>query len=87
MLPKSKWESTRIATKRWYRECWHRCDYKVRVHADEARVARTHTVRKLKFTLPGPMTIIDNIADRYYGDRVKMAFAFAELLNEEAKAL
>ncbi len=60
---------------------------KGRVHADEARVARTHTTRKLKFTLPGPMTIIDTIADKYYGDRVKMAFAFAELLNEEAKAL
>jgi len=58
-----------------------------RVHADEARVARTHTARNLKFTLPGPMTIIDTIADRYYGDRVKMAFAFAELLNQEAKAL
>ena len=60
---------------------------KGRVHADEAGVARTHTKRRLKFTLPGPMTIIDTIADRYYGDRVKMAFAFAELLNEEAKAL
>jgi 5-methyltetrahydropteroyltriglutamate--homocysteine methyltransferase len=60
---------------------------KGRVHAIEARVARTHTTRQLKFTLPGPMTIIDTIADQYYGDRVKMAFAFAELLNEEAKAL
>src|SRR5674476_568037 len=60
---------------------------KGRVHADEARVARTHTTRKLKFTLPGPMTIIDTIADKYYGDRVKMAFAFADLLNEEARAL
>lgn len=60
---------------------------KGRVHADEARVARTHTKKKLKFTLPGPMTIMDTIADRYYGDRVKMAFAFADLLNEEAKAL
>ncbi|MBR1170051.1 methionine synthase [Bradyrhizobium sp. DASA03005] len=60
---------------------------KGRVHAFEARVARTHTKKQLKFTLPGPMTIIDTIADRYYGDRVKMAFAFAELLNEEAKAL
>src|SRR5437764_12008388 len=60
---------------------------KSRVHADEARVARMHTKKKLKFTLPGPMTIIDTIADKYYGDRVKMAFAFAELLNEEAKAL
>jgi 5-methyltetrahydropteroyltriglutamate--homocysteine methyltransferase len=60
---------------------------KGRVHADEARVARAHTTHKVKFTLPGPMTIIDTIADQYYGDRVKMAFAFAELLNEEAKAL
>jgi len=60
---------------------------KRRVHAFEAQAARAHTTRKLKFTLPGPMTIIDTIADRHYGDRVKMAFAFAELLNQEAKAL
>ena len=58
-----------------------------RVHADEARAARAHTTRQLKFTLPGPMTIVDTIADRHYGDRVKMAFAFAELLNEEVRAL
>jgi 5-methyltetrahydropteroyltriglutamate--homocysteine methyltransferase len=60
---------------------------KGRVHADEARAARAHTTRQLKFTLPGPMTIADTVADNHYGDRVKMAFAFAELLNEEAKAL
>ena len=60
---------------------------KGRVHADEARVARTHTKNKLKFTLPGPMTIVDTVADRHYGDRVKMAMAFAELLNKEARAL
>ncbi|NBS45794.1 MAG: methionine synthase [Betaproteobacteria bacterium] len=60
---------------------------KGRVHAMEARLARAHTKKKLKFTLPGPMTIVDTIADRYYGDRVKMAFAFAELLNQEALAL
>ena len=58
-----------------------------RVHADEAQAARAHTKAKLKFTVPGPMTIIDTIADRYYGDRIKMAFAFADLLNEEVKAL
>ena len=58
-----------------------------RVHATEARLARAHTKRKLKFTLPGPMTIIDTIADRHYGDKVKMAMAFAALLNEEARAL
>jgi 5-methyltetrahydropteroyltriglutamate--homocysteine methyltransferase len=60
---------------------------KGRVHAAEARHARAHTTRKLKFTLPGPMTIIDTIADTHYGDRVKMAMAFAGLLNEEARAL
>ena len=58
-----------------------------RVHAREARVARAHTDRKLKFTLPGPMTIVDTIADAHYGDRVKMAMAFAGLLNAEARAL
>src|SRR5215471_9045928 len=58
-----------------------------RVHADEARLARAHTRRKLKLTLPGPMTIIDTIADAHYGDRVKMAMAFADLLNVEARAL
>jgi 5-methyltetrahydropteroyltriglutamate--homocysteine methyltransferase len=58
-----------------------------RVHAAEARLARAHTTKKLKFTLPGPMTIVDTVADRHYGDRVKMAMAFAELLNQEARAL
>ena len=64
---------------------------KGRVHAFEARLARAHTQRKLKFTLPGPMTIVDTVADRFYGageeGRIKMAFAFAELLNQEALAL
>jgi 5-methyltetrahydropteroyltriglutamate--homocysteine methyltransferase len=60
---------------------------KGRVHAFEAQLARAHTTRKLKFTMPGPMTIVDTVADRYYGDRMKMAFAFAELLNQEALAL
>jgi len=58
-----------------------------RVHQAEALAARAHTTRKLKFTLPGPMTIVDTVADRHYGDRVKMAMAFADLLNQEARAL
>ena len=58
-----------------------------RVHATEAQFLRAHTTRRTKFTLPGPMTIVDTVADRFYGDRVKMAFAFAELLNQEALAL
>lgn len=58
-----------------------------RVHEPEAKLLRAHTTRTTKFTLPGPMTIVDTVADRHYGDRVKMAFAFAELLNQEARAL
>jgi len=57
------------------------------VHAWEAAIARQHTSRRLKFTLPGPMTIVDTLADAYYGDRAVMAMAFAELLNEEAREL
>ena len=60
---------------------------KGRVHAAEAQFLRAHTKKKIKFTLPGPMTIVDTVADRFYGDRVKMAMAFADLLNQEAKAL
>jgi 5-methyltetrahydropteroyltriglutamate--homocysteine methyltransferase len=58
-----------------------------RVHQLEARHARAHTKRKLKITLPGAMTIADTVADAFYGDKIKMAFAFAELLNQEARAL
>jgi 5-methyltetrahydropteroyltriglutamate--homocysteine methyltransferase len=60
---------------------------KGRVHETEACFLRAHTTRKIKFTLPGPMTIVDTVADRFYGDRVKLAMAFADLLNQEALAL
>jgi len=60
---------------------------KGRVHQAEAQHARAHTERELKITLPGPMTIADTVADSYYGDRIKMAMAFADLLNREARAL
>jgi 5-methyltetrahydropteroyltriglutamate--homocysteine methyltransferase len=57
------------------------------VHGMEARAARAHTRHQLKFTLPGPMTIVDTIADEHYGRRADLAMAFAEALNEEAKEL
>ena len=60
---------------------------KGRVHATEARFARAHTKKKLKITLPGAMTIVDTVADRVYGSKEKLGMAFAELLNEEARAL
>jgi len=60
---------------------------KGRVHAIEAQLLRAHTAKKIKFTLPGPMTIVDTVSDQFYGDKIKMAMAFAELLNQEALAL
>ena len=57
------------------------------VHQMEAKAARAHTKRKLKFTLPGPMTIVDTIADEHYGRREDLAMAFAAVLNEEAREL
>jgi 5-methyltetrahydropteroyltriglutamate--homocysteine methyltransferase len=57
------------------------------VHGFEAAIARAHTRRRLKFTLPGPMTIVDTIADAHYGDKVTLAMAVAELLNAEARQL
>jgi 5-methyltetrahydropteroyltriglutamate--homocysteine methyltransferase len=57
------------------------------VHVAEARWARAHTDRRLKFTLPGPMTIVDTLADEHYRDRARLAMEFARLLNEEARDL
>ena len=57
------------------------------VHLEEVRFTRAQTERRLKFTLPGPMTICDTIADEHYGSRPEMAMAFAEILNAEAKDL
>ncbi|MBI2153679.1 MAG: methionine synthase [Candidatus Rokubacteria bacterium] len=57
------------------------------VHSDEVRFARAHTQKKLKFTIPGPMTIVDTIADEYYRDRRRLALEFARVINEEAQEL
>src|SRR5205814_4397031 len=57
------------------------------VHLDEVRWARAHTDRRLKFTLPGPMTIVDTLADEYFRDRRALAMEFARVLNEEIRDL
>jgi 5-methyltetrahydropteroyltriglutamate--homocysteine methyltransferase len=57
------------------------------VHNDEVSFTRAYTRHRLKFTLPGPMTICDTIADAHYGKRADMAMAFAEILNAEAREL
>jgi 5-methyltetrahydropteroyltriglutamate--homocysteine methyltransferase len=60
---------------------------KGRVHQQEAKLLRAHTANKIKITMPGPMTIVDTLADNFYGEKVNLAMAFAELLNQEARAL
>jgi 5-methyltetrahydropteroyltriglutamate--homocysteine methyltransferase len=57
------------------------------IHLDEVRFTRARTERRLKFTLPGPMTICDTIANAHYAARADMAMAFADILNSEARAL
>ncbi|MBX3528602.1 MAG: methionine synthase [Rhodoblastus sp.] len=57
------------------------------VHSAEAKAARAATKNKLKFTLPGPMTIVDTLANEHYRDKVDMAMAFARLLNQEVREL
>lgn len=57
------------------------------VHAADVKFARANTGHRLKFTLPGPMTIVDTLADEFYGDRTRLALEFARVLNEEAREL
>jgi len=57
------------------------------VFVDDAAFVRSATKHAVKFTLPGPMTMVDTLHDAYYGSRAKLAWAFAEILNEEARAI
>jgi 5-methyltetrahydropteroyltriglutamate--homocysteine methyltransferase len=57
------------------------------IHLDDVRWARAHTDRPLKLTIPGPMTIVDTLADEHYRDRARLAMDFAHVINEEARDL
>lgn len=57
------------------------------VHAEEVRFTRAYTSKRLKFTIPGPMTIVDTLVDEYYRDRSRLAMEFARVINEEAREL
>jgi len=57
------------------------------IYVDDARFLRGETDRRVKFTLPGPMTMVDTLYDGHYRSRAKLAWAFAEILNEEARAI
>ena len=57
------------------------------VFVDACRAARAMTARQLKVTLPGPMTVADDVADERYGNREALAMRFAAILNAEARDL
>src|SRR5438552_747608 len=47
------------------------------VLAEAVRFARAHTTRRLKVTLPGPMTTVDSLLDEHYGtDEKTLAMRF-----------
>ena len=57
------------------------------VHSEDVKFLRASTRKAIKFTLPGPMTMVDTLADEHYGSREKLAMAFAAILNQEAREL
>src|SRR5437867_6406144 len=57
------------------------------IYVDDAAFLRGETDRRVKYTLPGPMTMVDTLYDDHYKSREKLAFAFAEILNAEARAI
>src|SRR4029079_7504319 len=57
------------------------------IYVDDAAFLRSEAVGPVKFTLPGPMTMVDTLYDAHYGSREKLALAFADILNEEARAI
>ncbi|HZM44191.1 MAG TPA: methionine synthase [Burkholderiales bacterium] len=61
----------------------------VRGHSttDDFRFLRRLTGKPIKATLPGPSTLVDGSYDEYYGDERALAFAFADALREEIRAL
>ncbi len=57
------------------------------IHSEEARFARAQARRELKWTMPGPMTIVDTIHDEHYRSRARLGMDVARLINEEAREL
>lgn len=57
------------------------------VFVEHARFLRAETSQRIKFTLPGPMTMVDTLFDNHYKSRSKLAQVFADILNAEAREL
>lgn len=57
------------------------------VFVEDAKFLRRQTDAKIKWALPGPMTMIDTLYDAHYKSREKLAWEFAKILNQEAREL
>ena len=57
------------------------------VEVDDVVFLKANTDRTTKMTIPGPFTMAQQAQDDHYGDVEALAMAYAEAVNEEAKAL
>ena len=57
------------------------------IFVEDAKFFRSQTKKRVKFTLPGPMTMVDTLYDGYYKNREKLAREFAVILNQEAREI
>lgn len=57
------------------------------VYVEAARFLCSETDRIVKYTLPGPLTMVDTLYDEYYRSRERLAWEFAGILNQEAREI
>jgi 5-methyltetrahydropteroyltriglutamate--homocysteine methyltransferase len=57
------------------------------VYVEAAKFLRSETTQPIKYTLPGPLTMVDTLYDDYYRSREKLAWQFAAILNQEAREI
>jgi 5-methyltetrahydropteroyltriglutamate--homocysteine methyltransferase len=57
------------------------------IYLEDARFLRAETTCPVKWTLPGPLTMVDTLYDDYYHSREQLAWEFANILNDEAREL
>ena len=48
---------------------------------------RSRTDRRIKMSIPGPLTIMDSAKDEYYGNEVSLAMDLAAAIRQELEVL
>jgi 5-methyltetrahydropteroyltriglutamate--homocysteine methyltransferase len=60
---------------------------KAPVELNDVKFLRANTDRKIKITIPGPFTMVQQAMDEFYKDEEKLALDYAAAVNEEVKDL